>query len=112
MNLIDNFEKLLASGTDNAMLRFSLGNAYYQTGEFEAAMVHLRQADSPQIRAGKHLRPRLSSSGASGSRPATARGYPSGHLRIAGDGFSLFLGSIPDRLAGLERARATSRLLD
>ena len=44
MDLINNFEKLLASGTDNAMLRFSLGNAYYQAGEFEAAIVHLKQA--------------------------------------------------------------------
>ncbi len=44
MGLIENFEKLLASGTDNAMLRFSLGNAYYQTGEFQAAIVHLKKA--------------------------------------------------------------------
>ena len=44
MSLIENFEKLLASGTDNAMLRFSLGNAYYQAGEFEAAIAHLERA--------------------------------------------------------------------
>ncbi len=44
MNLIDNFEKLLASGTDNAMLRFSLGNAYYLAGDFGAAITHLKQA--------------------------------------------------------------------
>ena len=44
MDLIANFEKLLASGTDNAMLRFSLGNAYYQAGEYEAAIAHLKRA--------------------------------------------------------------------
>ncbi len=44
MGLIENFEKLLAAGTDNATLRFSLGNAYYQAGHFEAAVVHLKQA--------------------------------------------------------------------
>ncbi len=44
MNLIENFEKLLAGGTDNAMLRFGLGNAYYQAGEFEAAIAHLGHA--------------------------------------------------------------------
>ncbi len=44
MNLIENFEKLLASGTDNAMLRFSLGSAYYQAGELERATAHLEQA--------------------------------------------------------------------
>ncbi len=44
MSLIKTFEKLLATGTDNAMLRFSLGNAYYQAGNLDAAMVHLKQA--------------------------------------------------------------------
>ena len=46
MSLTESFEKLLASGTDNAMLRFSLGNAYYQAGDFESAVSHLKQATS------------------------------------------------------------------
>ena len=44
MDLKENFEKLLESGTDNSMLRFSLGNAYHQAGEFQKAVVHLRKA--------------------------------------------------------------------
>jgi len=44
MDLITNFEKLLASGTDNAMLRLSLGNAYLQHGDLEQAVLHLRAA--------------------------------------------------------------------
>ena len=32
MGMIENFERMLASGQDNALLRFSLGNAYLQAG--------------------------------------------------------------------------------
>ena len=39
-----NFEKLLASGTDNAMLRFGLGNAYFKQGLFEKALEHFARA--------------------------------------------------------------------
>jgi Tfp pilus assembly protein PilF len=44
MDVIKNFEKLLASGTDNAMLRFGLGHAYFQQGQFEKAAEHLAAA--------------------------------------------------------------------
>lgn len=44
MDLIENFEKLLASGTDNAMLRFGLGNAYLNEGKLEEAVRHLARA--------------------------------------------------------------------
>ena len=44
MDLIENFEKLLAAGTDNALLRFSLGNAYFQAGDYDKAVVHLERA--------------------------------------------------------------------
>lgn len=44
MNIIENFEKMLASGQDNALLRFSLGNAYYNDGKPEQAIEHLRAA--------------------------------------------------------------------
>ena len=42
--MIEQFEKLLAQGQDNALLRFSLGNAYLQQGDAEQAVVHLRLA--------------------------------------------------------------------
>ncbi len=44
MSKIDTFEKMLASGNDNALLRYSLGNEYLQAGELETAVTHLRKA--------------------------------------------------------------------
>lgn len=41
---IENFEKMLASGKDNALLRFSLGNAYLGAGEAAKAVAHLQRA--------------------------------------------------------------------
>jgi Tfp pilus assembly protein PilF len=40
----DNLERLLASGQDNAMLRFGLGKAYLDEGEPAKAAEHLRRA--------------------------------------------------------------------
>ncbi|MCS3904492.1 Tfp pilus assembly protein PilF [Methylohalomonas lacus] len=44
MNPIEQFEKLLANGQDNALLRYSLGNAYLKEGDLSAAIEHLGQA--------------------------------------------------------------------
>lgn len=44
MSLIDNFEKMLAAGQDNALLRYSLGNAYLKEGEPAKAIAHLQEA--------------------------------------------------------------------
>lgn len=44
MNVIENLEKLLSQGQDNAMLRFGLGNAYFQQKDFTRAVTHLQQA--------------------------------------------------------------------
>jgi predicted Zn-dependent protease len=44
MGLTDNLEKLLAGGTDNALLRFGLGNAYLKEGRAGEAVEHLRRA--------------------------------------------------------------------
>ncbi len=41
---IENFEKMLASGKDNALLRFSLGNAWLGAGEAARAVPHLQKA--------------------------------------------------------------------
>jgi Tfp pilus assembly protein PilF len=38
------FEKLLAAGKDDALLRFALGNAYLAGGDAPRAVEHLRQA--------------------------------------------------------------------
>lgn len=42
--LIENFEKMLAAGKDNALLRFGLGNAYLSTDRPEKAAEHLARA--------------------------------------------------------------------
>ena len=42
--MIDRFEAMLAQGQDNALLRFSLGNAYLKQGDTERAVDHLRAA--------------------------------------------------------------------
>ena len=46
MNLpiIQNLEKMLVSGKDSALLRFSLGNEYLKLGEPEKAAAHLQRA--------------------------------------------------------------------
>lgn len=44
MNLIEDLERLLARGQDTALLRFSLGNAYLQAGQYDTAMGHLAKA--------------------------------------------------------------------
>ncbi|HSH42582.1 MAG TPA: tetratricopeptide repeat protein [Arenicellales bacterium] len=44
MSLIDNLEKMLAGGKDDALLRFGLGNAYFQSKEYDKAAVHLARA--------------------------------------------------------------------
>lgn len=38
------FEQLLARGEDNALLRFTLGNAMYQSGRWAEAEAHLAKA--------------------------------------------------------------------
>lgn len=42
--IILNFEKMLAAGKDNALLRFSLGNEYLKIGDPANAAMHLKQA--------------------------------------------------------------------
>ena len=44
MTMIDRFEALLASGKDNALLRFTLGAEYLKGGQPERAVEHLRAA--------------------------------------------------------------------
>lgn len=44
VNPIEQFEKLLAAGQDNALLRYSLGIAYLKSADVTAAIEHLRQA--------------------------------------------------------------------
>lgn len=41
---LDNFLTMLASGRDNALLRFSLGNEYLKRGDAVNAATHLRRA--------------------------------------------------------------------
>lgn len=63
----DNLLKMLASGRDNALLRFSLGNEYLKSGDAPTAIEHLRCAishDPGYSAAWKLLGRALESSGA------------------------------------------------
>ncbi len=42
--VIQNLEKMLAAGRDNALLRFSLGNEFSKLSQFDQAAAHLQQA--------------------------------------------------------------------
>jgi len=44
MSALENFEKMLASGKDGALLRFSLGNEHLKAGHASEALPHLRRA--------------------------------------------------------------------
>ncbi len=44
MSIIDSFEKMLANGKDNPLLRFSLGNEYLKANDAARAVGHLRAA--------------------------------------------------------------------
>ena len=44
MSIIDSFEKMLAGGKDNPLLRFTLGNEYLKLKDSAHAIVHLRAA--------------------------------------------------------------------
>ncbi len=44
MGLIENFEKMLETGKDSPLLRFSLGNEYFKAGQVERAAPHLQAA--------------------------------------------------------------------
>jgi Tfp pilus assembly protein PilF len=44
MDVVKNLESMLASGQDNALLRYSLGNAYLKQGAVDKAIEHLGMA--------------------------------------------------------------------
>ena len=44
MGMIENFEKMLQGGQDNALLRYSLGNEYLKAGNAAVAAQHLGRA--------------------------------------------------------------------
>lgn len=44
MGMLENLEAMLASGADNALLRFTLGSALFKQGDLHQAAEHLREA--------------------------------------------------------------------
>ena len=44
LSALENFERMLASGKDGALLRFGLGNEYLKAGDAARASEHLQQA--------------------------------------------------------------------
>jgi len=41
---VTRFEAMLKSGQDNALLRFTMGSAFYKLGKFDEAETHLQKA--------------------------------------------------------------------
>jgi predicted Zn-dependent protease len=78
MSLIDSFEKMLAGGRDNPLLRFSLGNEYLKGDDAARAVGHLRAAvaqDPGYSAAWKLLGKALAEAGdIGGAREAYAKG--------------------------------------
>jgi Tfp pilus assembly protein PilF len=78
MSLVERFEAMLASGRDNALLRFSLGMQYLQEGDAARAADHLKQAvahDPDYSAAWKLLGKAL---GETGDVPGAAAAYRDG----------------------------------
>jgi len=78
MNPIEHFEKLLAAGTDNALLRYSLGTAYLNANRPDEAVPHLVRAvefDPGYSAAWKAYGKALA---ATGDRDAARRAYEQG----------------------------------
>lgn len=50
MAALENFERMLAQGRDNALLTFALGNEYLKAARPAEAVVHLRRAVSQDPR--------------------------------------------------------------
>jgi len=44
MSIIENLEKMLATGRDSALLRYSLGIEYHKQGDLETSAMHLSSA--------------------------------------------------------------------
>jgi len=82
MNMIEQLESLLASGQDNALLRFGLGNAYLKAGQPAQAAAHLQvavQHDPAYSAAWKSLGKALTEAG----QPDQAEAAYSEGVRIA-----------------------------
>ena len=82
MGMIEQFERILASGQDNALLRFGLGNAYLQAGDSQRAVKHLQAAvkhDPGYSAAWKALGKALTEAG---QREDASKAYEAG-IRIA-----------------------------
>ena len=86
MGMIDNLEKMLASGQDSALLRYGLGTAYQKEGRIDKAIEHLSSAvqQDPQYSAawkayGKALV-------AAGRNDAAAESYRNGIQVAEGQG--------------------------
>ncbi|HHJ13082.1 MAG TPA: tetratricopeptide repeat protein [Gammaproteobacteria bacterium] len=76
MHIIDNLEKMLAAGQDNALLRYSLGVEYHKAGELDRAAEHLAQAvaqDADYSAAWKLMGRVLAEAGRSGEAAAAFR---------------------------------------
>ncbi len=107
MSALETFEKMLATGKDNALLRYSLGNEYLKLGRADDACVHLQAAlafDPRYSAAWKLLGKALSETGAfTAARDAYQQGIAAaeakGDIQAAKE-MAVFAKRIDKQLAG------------
>lgn len=107
MTPLDTFEKMLAQGKDNALLRYSLGNEYLKAGRAGDAVTHLRAAlafDAGYSAAWKLLGRALDESGAADDalgayQQGIAAAETKGDIQAAKE-MRVFARRIEKRLAG------------
>lgn len=107
MSALETFERLLAQGKDNALLRYSLGNEYLKLGRVDEAVAHLKAAlafDSRYSAAWKALGKALHESGALAEaletyRQGMANAEAKGDIQAAKE-MGVFARRIEKQLAG------------
>jgi predicted Zn-dependent protease len=107
MSALETFERLLAQGKDNALLRYSLGNEYLKLGRVDEAVAHLKAAlalDSRYSAAWKVLGKALHESGALAEaleayRQGMANAEAKGDIQAAKE-MGVFARRIEKQLAG------------
>ncbi len=107
MTPLETFEKMLAQGKDNALLRYALGNEYLKAGRAGDAVTHLRAAlafDASYSAAWKLLGKALDDGGAAEEalaayRQGIAAAEAKGDIQAARE-MTVFARRIEKRLAG------------
>lgn len=84
MGVTENLEAMLAKGGDSALLRLSLGNAYFKQGDYPQACEHLERALALDARYSAAWKSYAQILAAAGRAEDAQRAYEAG-IRVAQD---------------------------